>query len=177
MLHKLSLEREPSAKADVGQITTILECDESCADSLDSVQSDTSDRAQLVPDSTDEAATAGSDPLPEESGSRKLPKVRVQRATADAAAQVAIADHRQNSLPDLGSRRAPRHRSMSRKDSGRMTRKGSGLPPSVASQVYSIWLLHARAAMLACVGLLGLPAGVEGQAYSMWLPHETAAVL
>lgn len=136
MLHKLSLEREPSGTADRGQITTILEQDESCrADSLESIYTDASDRAQPAPDSTEEATSAGSDPLPADAASQRLPKVRVHRATADAASQAAIAGNRQNSLPDLGSRRAPRHRSMSRRDSGSLKRKGSGLPARVASQV------------------------------------------
>ena len=39
---------------------------------------------------------------------RNLPRVRVPSRTADHAAQVAIAGNRQNSLPDLTSRRAPR---------------------------------------------------------------------
>ena len=134
MLHKLSQEHALPTKADRGQITTILEQDECRADSIDSTHTDAScsDRAQPVPHSGEEATSAGSDPL---TGSRRLPKVRVHRATADAAAQVAIAGDRQNSLPDLSSRRVPRHRSMSRKDSGSMSHREIDGPARVASQV------------------------------------------
>lgn len=136
MLHKLSLEREPSGKADRGHITTILEQDECRADSLDSTHADAccSDRAQPVPDGGDDPGPSRSDPL---TGTRGLPKVRVHRATADAAAQVAIAGNRQNSLPDLSSRRVPRHKSTPRKGSGSLSRKDSGGPARVASQVCS----------------------------------------
>lgn len=134
MLHKLSLEREPSGKADRGHITTILEQDEYRADSMDSQTTDASfsDRAQPTPCAAGEAAYGSPDSL---TGPHRLPKVRVTRNTVDTASQVAIAGNRQNSLPDLTARRAPRHRNMSRKDSD------APPPRSVPSQVLGFLLL------------------------------------
>lgn len=147
MLH--NLDGEPSANTDRGHITTILEQDECSADSLDSPHTDAccSDRAQPVPDGGDEAGPSGSDPL---TGSRGLPKVRVHRATADAAAQVAIVRNRQNSLPDLSSRRVSGHKSTPPKGSGNLIRKESGRSARVTSQVCSCCRLFTCCCLYSC---------------------------
>ena len=109
-LHRLGSEHlQSSADTDRGHITTIFEQDET--------ESPFSDRAQ--PPSTGSAAPsldeyASSQELARTqsmSQHQNLPRVRTTR-TADLAIQVAISGNRQNSLPDLTSRRAPRPRAV-----------------------------------------------------------------
>ncbi|KAL3158700.1 hypothetical protein ABBQ32_011440 [Trebouxia sp. C0010 RCD-2024] len=131
-LNRLSSEHlQSSTDTDRGHITTIPEQDET--------GSPFSDRAPppstgTAPPSLDEYASSQELPRTESmSRHHHLPKVRTSR-TADTAVQVAIAGNRQNSLPDLTSRRAPRPRPVAvMKNAMGPTRLDSQTSPSVAA--------------------------------------------
>ena len=127
-MHKLSLERlhhQSPTDSDRGHITTILEHDDGKHPLADRPQPSFIDTARSM---LDEYATsqelANADSM---SSQRNLPRVKTSR-TADHAVQVAIAGDRQNSLPDLTSRRALRPRAAA-------LRKNSIGPVRLDSQV------------------------------------------
>lgn len=117
-LHKLSLEHlhhQTPLDTDRGHITTILEHDDTKHPLSDRLQPSFIDTARSMLDEyTNSQELAKADSV---SSQRYLPRVRVPSRTADHAAQVAIAGDRQNSLPDLTSRRALRPRAALRENS------------------------------------------------------------
>ena len=108
-LHKLfseHLHHQTPLDTDRGHITTILEHDDTKQPLSDRPQPSFIDTARSMLDEyTNCQELAKADSV---SSQRYLPRVRVPTHTADHAAQVAIAGNRQNSLPDLTSRRAVR---------------------------------------------------------------------
>ncbi len=117
MVHKLSVENfhhQNSNETDRGHITTILEHDDSKHPLSDGPHHTFTDTARSMLDEYD--ASKGLTSADSMGSQRNLPRVKTSR-TADHAVQVAIAGDRRNSLPDLGSRRAPSPRSAVRKTS------------------------------------------------------------
>ena len=119
MLQKLAEKQQQQQQQTLdtgrGHITTILEHHDSKHPLSDNAQPSFVDTARCMLDEYDAAkGLANADSM---SSERNLPRVRTSRVTADHAAQVAIAGDRRNSLPDLGSRKFPRAKSATRKNS------------------------------------------------------------
>lgn len=117
MLQKLAEKQhqQQTLDTDRGHITTILEHDDSNHPLSENSQPSFTDTARSMLDEYDAVkGLANADSMGSE---RNLPRVRTSRVTADHAAQVAIAGDRRNSLPDLGSRKFPRAKSATRKNS------------------------------------------------------------
>ena len=102
------LHHQTAVDSDRGHITTILEHNDTKHPLSDQAQPSFIDTARSMLDEyTNSQELAQADSM---SSQRNLPRVKIPSRTADHAAQVAIAGNRQNSLPDLTSRRAPRPR-------------------------------------------------------------------
>jgi len=130
MLHKLSIENfhhQNANETDRGHITTILEHDDANHPVSDHAGLSFTDTARSMLDEYD--ASKGLSAVDNMDSQRNLPKVRTSR-TADHAVQVAIAGDRRNSLPDLGSRRAPKPRTAVRKNSAGPVRLDSQVWPA-----------------------------------------------
>ena len=130
MLHKLSIEnyhRQNADETDRGHITTILEHDDANRPVSDHTGLSFTDTARSMLDEYD--ASKGLSSVNSMGSQRNLPRVKTSR-TADHAVQVAIAGDRRNSLPDLGSRRAPKPRTAFRKSSAGPVRLDSQVWPA-----------------------------------------------
>ncbi len=130
MLHKLSIEkyhRQNADETDRGHITTILEHDDANRPVSDHTGLSFTDTARSMLDEYD--ASKGLSSADSMGSQRNLPRVKTSR-TADHAVQVAIAGDRRNSLPDLGSRRAPKPRTAFRKTSAGPVRLDSQVWPA-----------------------------------------------
>ena len=151
-LHKLSIEnyhRQNADETDRGHITTILEHDDANHHVSEHAGHSFTDTARSMLDEYD--ASKGLSSADSMGSQRNLPRVKTSR-TADHAVQVAIAGDRRNSLPDLGSRRAPKPRTAFRKNSAGPVRLDSQVWPA-GSPTFSphrtmvrIYLAHSHAA-------------------------------
>ncbi|DBB14947.1 hypothetical protein WJX82_001068 [Trebouxia sp. C0006] len=133
MLHKLSIEnyhRQNADETDRGHITTILEHDDANRPVSDHTGLSFTDTARSMLDEYD--ASKGLSSVDSMGSQRNLPRVKTSR-TADHAVQVAIAGDRRNSLPDLGSRRAPKPRTAFRKSSAGPVRLDSQTSSAAAT--------------------------------------------